>query len=157
MASVVNFYRGPQSQIDAISELEDGRLYFATDSKKIQMDCVHTDSLNNSFNKRITFGGSTGIYYGKKAFGEDEPGFSGEEAQKKATIALQNHGGAQSEARKEVLCSDGFVTKENSLVQVAHIDINSITDTLTDIEPAYDTSFIVNKVQHYLMKKLLKQ
>jgi hypothetical protein len=35
MASIVNFYRGPQSQIDAITELEDGRIYFATDSKKI--------------------------------------------------------------------------------------------------------------------------
>lgn len=79
------------------------------------------------------------------------------EAQKKATIALQSNGGAQSEARKEVLCSDGLVTKDNSFVQVAHIDINSITDTLTDIEPAYDTSFIVNKVQHYLMKKLIDE
>ena len=72
MASIVNFYRGPQSAVDAISELEDGRLYFCTDSKKIQMDCVHTDSLNNAYNKRITFGGSTGIYYGTKKFAEDE-------------------------------------------------------------------------------------
>lgn len=75
MASIVNFYRGPQSKIDEIKELEDGRLYFATDTKKIQMDCVHLDSLNNELNKRITFGGSTGIYYGTKTFEADTSDF----------------------------------------------------------------------------------
>ena len=38
------------------------------------------------------------------------------------------------------------------MVQAAHIDINSVTETLTDIESAFDTNFMVNKAQHYLMK-----
>ncbi len=79
------------------------------------------------------------------------------EAQRDATAALQNYGGAQSEERKEVLAIDGLVNKEDSFVQIAHIDINGITDSLTDIIPAYDTSFIVNRVQHFLMKKLIEK
>ena len=79
------------------------------------------------------------------------------EAQRDATAALQNYGGAQQEERKEILAIDNLVNKEDSFVQIAHIDINGITDTLTDIIPAYDTSFIVNRVQHFLMKKLIEK
>lgn len=78
------------------------------------------------------------------------------EAQRDATTALQKYGGAQSD-RKEILAIDGLVNKEESFVQIAHIDINGITDSLTDIIPAYDTSFIVNRVQHFLMKKLIEK
>ncbi len=78
-------------------------------------------------------------------------------AQRKATRALQRYGGAQSEDRKEVLAIDELVDVENGFVQIAHIDINGITETLTDTMPAYDTSFVVNRVQHFLMKKLIKK
>src|SRR5690606_16971448 len=77
------------------------------------------------------------------------------DAQKNASRALQSHGGAQSEERKEVLAIDGLV--DEGYVQIAHLDINGITETMTDIVPAYDTSFIVNRVQHFLMKKLIKE
>ena len=76
------------------------------------------------------------------------------EAQKLATIALQKEGGAQSSQRKEILAIDSLVSEEDSFVQAAHIDINSVTETLTDIVSAFDTSFMVNKAQHYLMTKL---
>ena len=79
------------------------------------------------------------------------------EAQKLATIALQKEGGAQSSKRKEILAIDSLVDEEDSFVQAAHIDINSVTETLTDIESAFDTSFSVNKAQHYLMTKLIKK
>jgi len=79
------------------------------------------------------------------------------EAQRKATNILQNFGGAQSEERNEVLAIDSLVKYDESFVQIAHIDINGITDSLTDIIPAYDTSFIVNRVQHFLMKKLIEK
>lgn len=80
------------------------------------------------------------------------------EAQKLATIALQKEGGAQSSERKEILAVDSIIEdSEDSFVQVAHIDINSVTETLTDIESAFDTSFMVNKTQHYLMTKLVKR
>ena len=55
------------------------------------------------------------------------------EAQKLATIALQKEGGAQSSQRKEILAIDSLVSEEDSFVQAAHIDINSVTETLTDI------------------------
>ena len=74
------------------------------------------------------------------------------EAQKLATIALQKEGGAQSSKRKEILAIDSLApADENNLVQAAHIDINSVTETLTDIESAFDTNFMVNKAQHFLM------
>ena len=72
-----------------------------------------------------------------------------------ATIALQKEGGAQSSGRKEILAINNLIENpEDSFVQAAHIDINSVTETLTDIESAFDTSFMVNKAQHYLMTKL---
>ena len=64
-------------------------------------------------------------------------------------------GGAQSSGRKEILAINNLIENpEDSFVQAAHIDINSVTETLTDIESAFDTSFMVNKAQHYLMTKL---
>ncbi|GAA5818467.1 MAG: GTP cyclohydrolase Iia [Methanobrevibacter sp. CfCl-M3] len=78
-------------------------------------------------------------------------------AQKLATEALQKKGGAQSAERKEILAIDSLVNEKNSYVQIAHIDINGITETLTDNLPAFDTNFIVNKAQHYLMTKLIKK
>ena len=63
------------------------------------------------------------------------------------------------EAQKlEILAIDSLApADENNLVQAAHIDINSVTETLTDIESAFDTNFMVNKAQHYLMTKLIKK
>jgi len=79
------------------------------------------------------------------------------EAQKIATEVLQKKGGAQSAEREEILAIDSLVKPEDSFVQMAHIDINSITDSLTDIIPAFDTNFLVNKAQHYLMTKLIEK
>ncbi|KZX15507.1 GTP cyclohydrolase III [Methanobrevibacter cuticularis] len=79
------------------------------------------------------------------------------EAQKLATRALQTKGGAQSEERKEILAIDSLVKPEDSFVQIAHIDINGVTESLTDIIPAFDTSFLVNRAQHYLMTKLIEK
>ncbi|MGL6299224.1 MAG: GTP cyclohydrolase III [Methanobacteriaceae archaeon] len=79
------------------------------------------------------------------------------EAQKIATEVLQIKGGAQDEDRTEILAIDSLVSKEDSFVQVAHIDINGVTESLTDIQPAFDTNFLVNKAQHYLMTKLIKK
>ena len=76
------------------------------------------------------------------------------EAQKIATKQLQKTGGAQEAKRKEELIIDKLVTPEESLVQIAHIDINHITKTLTDVTSAYDTSIIVYDVIYNLMKEL---
>ena len=77
------------------------------------------------------------------------------DAQKIATESLQTKGGAQSEDRKEILAIDSLVDEKDSFVQIAHIDINGVTESLTDIIPAYDTNFLVNRAQHYLMTKLI--
>ncbi|MBX7076630.1 MAG: GTP cyclohydrolase IIa [Methanobacteriaceae archaeon] len=79
------------------------------------------------------------------------------EAQRLATIALQEKGGAQQKERKEILAVDSLADADKNFVQVAHCDINSVTETLTDKKSAFDTSFMVNKAQHYLMTKLIKK
>jgi hypothetical protein len=52
--------------------LQDGALYFATDTKKIYLDCDFTDSVGTKLKDRMTFGGSTGIFYAKKTFTQTE-------------------------------------------------------------------------------------
>ncbi|MDR2829789.1 MAG: GTP cyclohydrolase IIa [Methanobrevibacter sp.] len=100
-------------------------------------------SIRNRYPITISMGVSTG----------DTP----YKAQKLATETLQKKGGAQSAERKEILAIDNLVNAEDSYVQIAHIDINGVTETLTDNMPAFDTNFIVNKAQHYLMTKLIKK
>ncbi|HIP16988.1 MAG TPA: GTP cyclohydrolase IIa [Methanothermococcus okinawensis] len=77
-------------------------------------------------------------------------------AQKLATKKIQEHGSAQDECRKEILdFTDDFVLEEG-YVQLAHVDINNITSTSTDLKNAYDTYIQVNEVQLILIKELKK-
>ncbi len=78
------------------------------------------------------------------------------EAQKVATQMIQKGGGAQSKDRCEVLNIDSLANEEESRVQIAHIDIDDITNTLTDVTTAYDTSIVVYDVLNELMKELYK-
>lgn len=64
-------YRGTMDNINSkLTKIEDGRLIFAVDSKQIYLDY---DVENSPFEgpTRIKFGGSTGIWYGKKENVED--------------------------------------------------------------------------------------
>lgn len=78
------------------------------------------------------------------------------EAQKVATEMIQKGGGAQSQDRCEILNIESLADDDESKVQISHIDINDITNTLTDVETAYDTSVIVYDVLVELMKELKK-
>ena len=69
--SPLQIFKGPEARIQELA-LQDGCLYFATDSKKIYLDCDFTDSLGTKLKDRIAFGGSTGIYYANKTFTEAE-------------------------------------------------------------------------------------
>ncbi|ADG12961.1 GTP cyclohydrolase III [Methanocaldococcus infernus] len=76
------------------------------------------------------------------------------EAQKLATKTLQEYGSAQDSNRREVL--DVANELVNGYVQIAHIDINNVTGTFTDVYSAYDTYLKVNEVKLLLMKEFLK-
>lgn len=67
------------------------------------------------------------------------------EAQKKASQALQSTGSSQSEERREELDGEVLPFPEESLVQIAHIDIDHVTG-FTDEEPIYDTHHLIQKV-----------
>lgn len=67
------------------------------------------------------------------------------EAQELASEALQETGSSQSEDRREALNGEGISSLDESLVQIAHIDINHATG-LTDMEPIYDTHHLIQEV-----------
>lgn len=69
--SVLQLVKGKDENIKNLP-LEDGRLSFAVDSKKIYLDCDFTDSMGDTYNDRLAFGGSSGIYYGVRNFTADE-------------------------------------------------------------------------------------
>jgi len=69
--SPLQIFKGPEAKIEELG-IQDGCLYFATDSKKIYLDCDFTDSLGTTLKDRIAFGGSTGIWYATKVFTEAE-------------------------------------------------------------------------------------
>ena len=77
-------------------------------------------------------------------------------AQKLATEKIQKNGSAQDENRVEILEIEELNNKDNNYVSIAHIDINNITETLTDLESAYDTYLSVNKVLVILANELKK-
>ncbi len=77
------------------------------------------------------------------------------DAQAIATKLIQQEGGSQSQDRCEVLKIDSLAPEDDD-VQIAHIDIDDITNTLTDVETAFDTSIIVYDVLLSLMRELSK-
>ena len=82
--SPLQLYKGPEHLVrgsesdmaEAFKTLEDGRMYFALDTKKIYVDCDFETSDGQTIQDRLSFGGNGGIFYGQKDFNEDEEGES---------------------------------------------------------------------------------
>lgn len=110
------------------------------------MDYEAHKRIQDSIRNRYPFTISMGVGTASTAY----------EAQKIATKMIQIGGGAQSADRCEVLNIDSLASEDESIVQIAHIDINDITNTLTDVENAYDTSISVYDVLYNLMIELKK-
>lgn len=70
LGSPLRFFRGTETGLKSLTDLEDGRLLFATDSKKIYLDCDFVTGEGTPVQKRIPFGGSTAVLYGAKQFSE---------------------------------------------------------------------------------------
>lgn len=75
------------------------------------------------------------------------------DAQKIASKSLQDAGSSQSEDRSEELKGETLDFPEESLVQIAHIDIDSVS-SFTDDEPIYDTHHLIQKVHLSLSESL---
>ena len=73
--SPLQLFKGPELLIKD-RPLTDGVLYFATDSKKIYLDCDFTDSQQNVWHDRLAFGGSSGIFFSQKEFSETDTDFN---------------------------------------------------------------------------------
>lgn len=67
------------------------------------------------------------------------------EAQKMASQTLQSTGSSQSEERREELEGEVLSFPEESLVQIAHIDIDRVAG-FTDEKPIYDTHHLIQEV-----------
>ena len=70
LGSPLRLFRGTETGLKSLTDLEDGRLLFATDSKKIYLDCDFVTGEGTSVQKRIPFGSSTAVLYGAKQFSE---------------------------------------------------------------------------------------
>jgi len=77
-SSPLLLYKGPEHMVKgaledmhpAFQHLEDGRMYFAVDTKKIYVDCNFTTSDGDHVQDRLSFGGNNGIFFGRKTFTE---------------------------------------------------------------------------------------
>ncbi len=78
------------------------------------------------------------------------------DAQKKATMFLQQAGSSRSPDRTGMLVGKALRSISDGWVQLTHIDINHST-ALTDTEPIYDTHFYIQQTYLMLMKFLLKK
>jgi GTP cyclohydrolase IIa len=80
------------------------------------------------------------------------------EAQEKATKALQIYGSSQLAKRRKVLAAPSEpLDYDEGLVQIAHIDVDDVTQTLTDRVSAYDALFTMLKVHEELATGFLKE
>nr|MDO8078647.1 GTP cyclohydrolase IIa [Candidatus Freyarchaeota archaeon] len=74
------------------------------------------------------------------------------EAQVLATRVLQERGSAQSETRRSVLAHLSNGNSGEEYVQIAHIDINGFTHSVTDRESAYQSSYVIYSATAILMR-----
>ncbi len=80
------------------------------------------------------------------------------DAQKEATEILQKHGSSQAKDRRKVLAvADRQLEKDSSFVQIAHIDVNDTTSTLTDTVSAYDAVVAMLNVHSALVDEFHKK
>ena len=131
--SFLQLFKGPDKKIKELG-LADGRLSFATDTKRIYLDCDFTDSEERVYSDRLAFGGSSGIFYGDKTFSEEEIAAAAFE------FVLADLDGAEDLPQKDdlILNSDGCFYRVINLVE-AHIDEETnqevpftiVTDKLT--------------------------
>jgi len=72
-SSSLMLVRGPAEHIKELP-IEDGRVSFATDTKRLYLDCNFTDSEGTDYAERLMFGGggNNGIFYGMKEFSTDQ-------------------------------------------------------------------------------------
>lgn len=78
------------------------------------------------------------------------------EAQEKATKSLQRYGSSQLAKRRKILTASNEPLGEG-LVQIAHIDVDDVTQTLTDRTSAYEALFTMLKVHEELAMGFLKE
>jgi len=75
------------------------------------------------------------------------------DAQKQASEALQGTGSSQSEERREKITGETLDFPGDSLVQIAHIDVDDFT-RFTDGEPIYENHDLIRKINLSLSEHL---
>jgi GTP cyclohydrolase IIa len=74
------------------------------------------------------------------------------QAQLRASRLLQEKGSAQSPTRRSIITHQGTLDLPTSYVQVAHFDIDGITESHTDHASAFDTSLHIMTLYAELMQ-----
>jgi GTP cyclohydrolase IIa len=97
--------------------------------------------------ERFPFTVSMGVGIGRTSF----------EAQHIASTLLQSKGSAQSEDRRGVLVFDHATQHSETFAQIAHIDVNNVTQRFTDRVSAYETSLRIMQLYLDLMRAFLRR
>ncbi|MFQ6010991.1 MAG: GTP cyclohydrolase IIa [Nitrososphaerales archaeon] len=106
---------------------------------------AHKEIRENLANKfPVTISMSTGI------------GETPYQAQIAASKALQQKGSAQSSSRKDILVGN-YLEKGTDYVQVAHLDVDGITRSSTDVKSTYDTSRAVLNIFSMLAEAFVEK
>lgn len=134
--SPLTLYKGPEHIVkgapdemnEAFKHLEDGRMYFAVDTKKIYVDCDFETSDGEPVHDRISFGGNNGIFYGRKTFDPESAAVqSGEYWFIPELGDLEDNRDDIPQVDDLILNSDGCFYRV-SMVRIGTIDVNSVDD-----------------------------
>lgn len=80
------------------------------------------------------------------------------EAQENASYALRSFGASRSSNRTRVLAScNEKLSKDESMVQIAHLDVTDVSSTLTDTVSAYEAQITMLRVLEVLSEGFLKK
>ena len=134
-SSPLTLYKGPEHIVkgsvedmhEAFQHLEDGRMYFAVDTKKIYVDCDFTTSDGDVVRDRISFGGNNGIFYGRKTFTENQI------ENKEFWFVFEN--GDLEDNRDDVPVEDDLIlNSDGCFYRVTQVRIGTIDETVIDSE-----------------------
>ncbi|MBI4399485.1 GTP cyclohydrolase IIa [Candidatus Micrarchaeota archaeon] len=107
----------------------------------------HHKKIQRQLNSKHPFTVSIGIGQGNTAF----------EAQDNATQAIQKLGSSQSKERKKIFGVQNIGKSNKNKVELAHFDVNSITQLLTDTSSAFEVLHTITNIQQILSKELMKK
>lgn len=134
-SSPLTLYKGPEHIVkgdpsemhEAFKTLEDGRIYFAVDTKKIYLDCDFETSDGDRVQDRLSFGGNNGIFYGRKTFTEAQ-------IENKEFWFVFENGDLEANRDDVPAVDDLILNSDGCFYRVTNVVIGPIDETVIDAD-----------------------